>query len=583
MPFHDDFESGLLQSYWAVSGTGGHNAQVTPLNGPGEGEFHLTLDSFNGVRSRNEVTLGLDLAGYTNVVLRFLARSYGEEPDGPPPSPFLGGADFDGVAVSPDGVTWNEVQSLRSLTSAYRPVTVDLDAALAALGLGYNDHFRIRFNQVDDFQIPFDGIGLDDISVTGLGVRRLNLSLPATATEGAGVLTNLAAVWLGAPAAAPVTVRLTVDRPGKVMIPSTVTIAAGAALAFFPIAVLDDALLEGPIPLLIRAEADGVVGGVGVMRIADNERASLQLRLPPWAREGDGRLARRGRIRSSARPARDVRIQLVSSDPAHLRVPGVVVLPAGSNVVHFDLVVGDDDRIDGAHEVEVTAEVANWGRASDRMRIMENDSPALFVTLPATVGENAGTWTNAGQVRLSGRLPYPVTVTLRSSDPSVLTVPPEVRFPSNQLEAAFNLTPVNNTRVDGRRDVAVSARASGFAPGSAGMSVEDDETPPAPTQPFPVDNATNVPVSVSLAWNPGVGDVLRNGGFEAADFSGWSQVNGGYGGWVLNDGKVNPDGPEEPSEPRAGKLSALLVQIGRSESTRLNSSHGGISRMPSSA
>ena len=168
MPFDDDFESGSIQPWWSVSGTIGHVAQVTSLNNPHGGSNHLTLDSVGGIKARNELTLGIDLAGYTNVVLRFWAKSFGDEPDGPPPNPFHDAADFDGVAISEDGVTWYEVQSLRSVPSTYTQFVVDLDAAVATHGLHYNPTFRIRFNQVDDFQIPFDGLALDDISITGM-------------------------------------------------------------------------------------------------------------------------------------------------------------------------------------------------------------------------------------------------------------------------------------------------------------------------------------------------------------------------------------------------------------------------------
>jgi hypothetical protein len=119
---------------------------------------------------RNQLTLGLNLAGYTNVVLSFWVKGFLDEPNGPPPTPFSTGADFDGVAISQDGVAWYEVQGLRNLSTSYVQYTVNLDAAVAAFGLAYNSTFRIRFNQYDNYPIQAsnsDGIGLDDIAVTG--------------------------------------------------------------------------------------------------------------------------------------------------------------------------------------------------------------------------------------------------------------------------------------------------------------------------------------------------------------------------------------------------------------------------------
>ena len=197
MPFVEDFESGTLQSYWMITGTGDFRSQVTTNDGPHGGRFHLTMDSQgSGNYARNEVTLGLDLGGYTNVVLNFWAKQFGDEPDGPPPSPFIDGADFDGVAISQDGIAWYEVQGLRDLQLTNTERIVDVDAAIAAHGLKYNSTFRVRFNQYDNYSIPSDGIAIDDIAITGVPARRLIVSVPKQATEGNGTLTNRGRVTL---------------------------------------------------------------------------------------------------------------------------------------------------------------------------------------------------------------------------------------------------------------------------------------------------------------------------------------------------------------------------------------------------
>ena len=161
----------------------------------------MTLDSYgSGNYARNELTLGVDVAGYTNVTLRFWARSFGDEPDGPAPIPFRDGADFDGVAVSQDGIFWYEVQELQSVPLTNREYVVLLDQAIARYGLGYNSTFRIRFNHYDNFGIPFDGLAIDDVSVTGTPVYRLSVAGPAHVTENSGVLPNSGTVTLAAPA-----------------------------------------------------------------------------------------------------------------------------------------------------------------------------------------------------------------------------------------------------------------------------------------------------------------------------------------------------------------------------------------------
>lgn len=172
-PFSDGFESGALSPYWVATGTGEWHIVVTATNSvPHSGTYHLGLDDYAGLSgvyfSRNEATLGLDLDGYSNVVLTFWAQDTGDESHGPPPAPFVGGADFDGVAISADGTNWYEVQGLRGLPEyTYTQLVVNLDAAVAAHGLTYNRRFRVRFNQFDNYPIGLgDGITIDDVSVT---------------------------------------------------------------------------------------------------------------------------------------------------------------------------------------------------------------------------------------------------------------------------------------------------------------------------------------------------------------------------------------------------------------------------------
>src|SRR5439155_15026248 len=116
-------------------GTGPYRGHVVGGSAPHAGVYYYTMDcsqSSGSSFARNELTLAINLAGYTHVVLSFWVRSFGDEPHGPPPTPFIGGADFDGVAISQDGVRWYEVQGLRHLSSSYVRYVVNLDTAVAA-------------------------------------------------------------------------------------------------------------------------------------------------------------------------------------------------------------------------------------------------------------------------------------------------------------------------------------------------------------------------------------------------------------------------------------------------------------------
>ncbi len=168
VPFFEDWEGGLRR-FWVRSGAGNFGATLVRSNEPFAGAFHLVMDNplNDGLLVRSEMTLALDLAGAVNPVLRFRARgSYDDPPEGPPPVPFVGTADFDGVAVSSDGVHWYEALGLRSLTTQYAEFSVPLDEVVRRYGLTYSAKFQIRFTRVCAYAFPTSGMALDDISVT---------------------------------------------------------------------------------------------------------------------------------------------------------------------------------------------------------------------------------------------------------------------------------------------------------------------------------------------------------------------------------------------------------------------------------
>jgi uncharacterized repeat protein (TIGR01451 family) len=561
MPFVEDFESGTLRPYWQVTGTAAYRVQVTDQNSP-RGNRHLTLDNTgNGINSRNEVTLGIDLAGYTNVVLRFWAKQFGDEPDGPPSTPFLGGADFDGVAVSTNGVEWYEVQSLRELRAGYTELRVDLDEVMARLGLSYNEHFRIRFNEFDNFSIPLDGIAIDDISITGVAARRLVVSLPAEAEEGEGPLTG--SIFIQVPHVIDLEVHLASSDISKVQVPAVVILPAGSTQAVFTVTIPDNALADGTQIATITATTPGFFAEPGRITIHDNEVNRLTVSLSPGrAREGDGVYRRMGVVRAASKAARDVEVELTSSDISKVRVPSQVMLRTGEHRAEFDVFIMDDVKLDGPKTVTITAHVENWEDGHDSLVVEDNDVPGLRVSLPESASEGNGVLTNAGRVQLLASLQTNLTVTLTSSDETELIVPRLVTIPAGEFTAVFNLTIVDDAAPDGEQTVTVTASAPSHPSASATMQILDDETPPDPYEPQPADHAVGVALTTDLAWLGGVGEILRNGGFEAGNFQNWFLDAGGLGGFTINDGKLDPQSFDGPSLPYEGNFSVVTDQIG---------------------
>jgi len=213
-------------------------------------------------------------------------------------------------------------------------------------------------------------------------------------------------------------------------------------------------------------------------------------------------------------------------------------------------------------EIRITAHVENWIDDTDVILIKDNDRPAIALQLPARLSEGNGTVTNIGTVQLSGIATSNVLVTLSSSAPSQLQVPPEIIVPAGKINAPFDVTVVDDVLINGPRTISITASAPGFSSSGAVVVVIDDETPPLAYQPSPADRATNVPITTKLSWLAGFGELLINGGFETGDFTAWKLSNIDFGSFIINNGKVDPEGPENPVAPYEGQFSIVTSQGG---------------------
>ena len=472
--FADDFDSGVFKPQWRITGTNNHRTEITSAQAP-RGSHHLLMDAHvSGLLSRNEATLTLDLGGMEEVRLDFWMKEIGDEDHGPPSIPFLNGADFDGVAISQDGVSWYLVKGLRTVDGIgvnYAPFSVDLSAAAAIHGLTFGPDFKIRFNHYDDFPVTSDGFAFDDISVTGRPAQQLALSLPAAVPEGGSAAAH---VTLPAARAVDTVVNLVSNRPGSFTLPASVMIPAGSTVsADFPLTAAQDDFLTGDISVLVTATAEGFLRDVAETFIADDETPpGLLLTLPATLAEG-GSIS--GTVSIDTPALFDLHVALSASPEDGLTLPAHVKIPAGGTSAGFTLAKPENHIILEPVSTTLTA-MLGGGADSAVVALTDNDSSAsLVITLPASVPE--------GAAPVSGSVGFvppivtavDITVSLSSSDTSELTVPGNVTIPAGAGSAAFDATPVDDVLMDGAVPVIITATASGLAGDTHEISVDDDE------------------------------------------------------------------------------------------------------------
>jgi hypothetical protein len=168
-------------------------------------------------------------------------------------------------------------------------------------------------------------------------------------------------------------------------------------------------------------------------------------------------------------------IYLTSSLPARLTIPASVTIPAGQTNASFSLTVVDDSLLNGPQLVTISAGATNLASGSAVVEVDDNESATLSLVLPATAAENAGTLINAGRLISSAAPTRNMSVTFASSDPSSVIVQPSVILSAGATSAVFNVTLVDNQRIDGTRSVTITASLANWTPATNFIAVTDNE------------------------------------------------------------------------------------------------------------
>ena len=178
----DGLETGSLAQDWEVYTSGTGRAQVLNTFTPQTGSFHLVMDGnlsapanqAFGLPNLEEAILHLNLLGATNVTLSFGKKSifngFGIESTQTMPATFAGHGNFDGVAMSVDGVNWKLVQSLTAATnSTYQTFNLNLSTIAANAGITLSADTRIKFQHFDPNtnNAPNAGFAFDNFQVNG--------------------------------------------------------------------------------------------------------------------------------------------------------------------------------------------------------------------------------------------------------------------------------------------------------------------------------------------------------------------------------------------------------------------------------
>ena len=243
-----------------------------------------------------------------------------------------------GTLLHYDGFQWERIETGKNIT--FRGVWGRSSRDVYAVGsvgtiLHYDGAQWIEMQAPKAACESVWGIGRSVFVVGGrnfiLRYADVGIRLPENAAEGDGLLAGQGEVFMDSASTEDRVVTLTSHDPGEIAVPAAITLPAGALSAAFDLTVLDDAVLDGTRRVTITAAVPGFSLGTGFVAVADNETAALSLSLPDTVTEGKTPADGSCRIDVDRPVERDVAVTLTSGDPAKLRVPAVVTIPAGGN------------------------------------------------------------------------------------------------------------------------------------------------------------------------------------------------------------------------------------------------------------
>lgn len=404
-----------------------------------------------------------------------------------------------GVEVSINGTTWTSIwQNQFSGVSDSTWQSIEHD--LASIADGQTTVWIRWVHQVISADAyACSGWNLDDVQIQTIPDRQVLLRVPAEIAEGGS--SSLATLMVAPAPSAPLIFQLTSNRPGQELaFPTTVTVPAGETEVSFSVIPLEDSLTDGTQSVTLQATASEWPSASALTKVHDNESGVMSLTLPSSIQEGVTTAPTLSRLSISHVAPSDLAVTLQSSRPDRLQPPSQVIVPAGQQEVFFSLQAVEDDWIDTAQSVQITATVLQWPTAQAMTEVSDNESREIAVMLPTSMLEVSGTLPSAGKIQLAGRTTQAATFQLSVAPVGNFSLPTTLVVPAGSAEAYFDVALADNELANGTQVVTVSATALGFMPGTTSVNVYDNERPALPNHPSPLNGLDPSAPDADLAW-----------------------------------------------------------------------------------
>lgn len=242
----------------------------------------------------------------------------------------------------------------------------------------------------------------------------------------------------------------------RLMFPAEVIIPAGQASTYFYVQVVPNHTLDDVKEADVRLAADGYDEVTCHFTIEDDTKPTLTL--TPAAEEvGEGEYLHFV-LTAERAPMEDTPIALSCNLSKRFSLPQVV-LPAGSTSAEFDIEALDDAIPDVEQSAVITASAQGYATGKYVIVLTDNDVPTLTLSLsPNAVSEGAGPQAVTATLRRTDNKQSVVNIRLSDNSNGGIYYPRQSFTMEKGVETVtFNLGPVDNSLVDGEREVNITA------------------------------------------------------------------------------------------------------------------------------
>ncbi len=294
----------------------------------------------------------------------------------------------------------------------------------------------------------------------------LTLTLAAqNVSDAAGSTATTATVTRNTDTTSSLVVSIGNSDSNDVTVPPTVTIPAGATSVTFPVGTINNHVVEGTQIATLTASATGLIAGSTTLTVTDTNVATLTVVLNSHTiNETDANPATYGTVTRNTPTTSAVTVSLVSDTTSKLTVPATVTILAGATSATFPLTVVNDGQIDGNKTATITASASSFQSVSDSAVVVDDNVPALSLTLSdTTVSEAAGAFATTGTVSIASPASQPLTIVLGSSDTTAATVPASVVIDAGQESATFPIAAVDDGLDTGDKTAVITANVETYA------------------------------------------------------------------------------------------------------------------------